>query len=241
MKHFSLSNQTTGTDNEEVAYCIHCRHATLYKLANGYLKCAACKRKFSPEKVKKNLALLEAFCENLTAREAAKRYGCSYTKAKHRYDRFRILIAHYLEERYNEQAGNIREFDEYFYLEQSKKRNEKTIFEIRNFLTFDYGGKIYNILMPSLRKYRTHLLDDGMQREYYKQLARFITFRRVAKIRHFDNTIVKFWHFFESHIKRYRGVDEEFFFYYLKEAEFKFNYSTNEQKEILAKIPDALL
>ncbi|WP_456381261.1 hypothetical protein [Hydrogenimonas sp.] len=162
-------------------------------------------------------------------------------KAKNRYDRFRILIAHYLEEKYNEHAGNVQEFDEYFYLERSKKRNEKTIFDVRNFLTFDYGGKVYNILMPSLRKYRTHLLDDGMQREYYKQLARFITFRRIARLNHLDNTIVKFWRFFESHIKKYRGVDEEYFFYYLKEAEFKFNYSIAEQKAIIAEIPEALL
>lgn len=87
--------------------------------------------------------------------------------------------------------------------------------------------------MPSLRKYRTNLLDDGMQHEYYNQLSRFITFRRVAKLEHLDNTIIKFWSFFEENIKRYRGVDRENFIYYLKEFEFKFNYTQEEQKNIL--------
>jgi transposase-like protein len=219
-----------------ITRCIHCNHPRLYTLANGYLKCAACKRKISPAKIERAERLVDAFCKNLTAREAAKACGCSYMTAKTRYDRIRILIAQYLEERYNEHAGDIKEFDEYFYLEQSKKKSEETIFDIRNFLTFDYGGKIYNILMPSLRKYRTHLLDDGMQHEYYDQFSRFITFRRVAKLEHLDNTIVKFWRFFEAHIKRYRGVDEEHFFYYLKEAEFKFNYPEHEQKEIILSL-----
>ncbi|WP_456485439.1 transposase [Hydrogenimonas sp.] len=219
-----------------ITRCIHCNHPRLYTLANGYLKCAACKRKISPAKIERAEHLIDAFCRNLTAREAAKACGYSYMTAKTHYDRIRVLLTQYLEERYNEYAGDIKEFDEYFYLEQNKKKSEETIFDIQNFLTFDYGGKIYNILMPSLRKYRTNLLDDGLQHEYYNQLSRFITFRRIARLEHLNNTIVKFWHFFETHIKRYRGVNEKHFFYYLKEAEFKFNYTKHEQKEILLSL-----
>jgi len=217
-------------------HCIHCGHHKLYTLANGHLKCAACKRKISPAKVERTLRLVDAFCNNMTALEASKACQCSYMTAKSHYDQIRILIAQYLEARYNDHALNIKEFDEYFYLEQSKKRSEKTIFDLRNFLTFDYGGKVYNILMPSLKKYRTNLFDESMPEEYYHQLARFLTFRRVARLKHLDNTIVKFWHFFEKHIKQYRGVDEDHFFYYLKEAEFKFNYTLKEQKEIILSL-----
>ena len=38
---------------------------------------------------------------------------------------------------------------------------------------------------------------------------------------------------FEENIKKYRGIDKENFIYYLKEFEFKFNYSKEEQKDIL--------
>ena len=216
-----------------ITKCIYCNHTKLYKLANGYLKCALCKRKISPAKIEKTKRIIDAFCKNLTAREASEECKCSYMTAKTHYDHMRLIITQYLEDRYNEHAGDIKEFDEYFYLEKSKKKNEDTIFDIQNFLTFDYGGKVYNILMPSLRKYRTHLLDDGMQHEYYNQFSRFITFRRVAKLEHLDNTIIKFWNFFEENIKRYRGVDKEYFIYYLKELEFKFNYTQEEQKNIL--------
>ena len=216
-----------------ITECIHCKHTKLYKLANGHLKCASCKRKISPAKIEKINNIVDAFCKNLTAREASKECKCSYMTAKTHYDHMRLLITQYLEDQYNKHTGEIKEFDEYFYLEKSKKKSEDTIFDIQNFLTFDYGGKVYNILMPSLRKYRTNLLDDGMQHEYYNQLSRFITFRRVAKLEHLDNTIIKFWSFFEENIKRYRGVDRENFIYYLKEFEFKFNYTQEEQKNIL--------
>jgi len=207
-----------------ITQCIYCKHTKLYKLANGHLKCALCKRKISPAKIEKTKQLIDAFCKNMTARVASKEYKFSYMTTKKYYDHIRLLITQYLEDQYNEHAGEIKEFDEYFYLEKSKKKDENTIFDIQNFLTFDYGGKVYNILMPSLRKYR------GVP---YDQLSRFITFRRVAKLEHLDNTIIKFWNFFEENIKRYKGVDKENFIYYLKEAEFKFNYTQEEQKNIL--------
>lgn len=216
--------------------CIYCNHTKLYKLGNGHLKCASCNRKISPAKIEKIEKLILSFCKNLTAREAANECKCSYMTAKKYYDNIRLLITQYLETEYNLNADKVKEFDEYFYLERSKKKDVDSIFEIENFLTFDYGGKIYNILMPSLKKYRTPLSKDKMQHEYYKQLSRFIKFRRVAKLEHLDNTITKFWNFFEESIKRYRGVDRENFIYYLKEAEFKFNYTKEEQINILSDL-----
>ena len=75
-----------------------------------------------------------------------------------------------------------------------------------------------------------------MQHNTTINFSRFITFRRVAKLEHLNNIIIKFWNFFEENIKRYRGVDKECFIYYLKEFEFKFNYTQEEQKDILIKI-----
>ena len=130
--------------------CVYCKHTKLYKLANGYLKCAFCKRKISPFKIKKIKQLIDAFSKNMTARDASKECNCSYTTAKTHYDRIRLLNTKYLEEQYNKHAEEIKEFDEYFY--------------------------------------------------------------------------------------RVRGVDKDNFIYYLKEFEFKFNYSKKEQKDILIKI-----
>jgi transposase-like protein len=35
--------------------------------------------------------------------------------------------------------------------------------------------------------------------------------------------IYQFWEYFEAFIKKFRGVNKNNFFYYLKEAEFRFN------------------
>jgi len=217
--------------------CPHCGSSRLYRLGNGQYKCAVCRRKFGLHRRRRDRCLLRAFCDDLTALEASRECGCSYATAKHRYDLIRLRLVPFLEADYTAHTSEVGEFDEYFYLEASKKRSEKTVFEIQNFLTFDYGGKIYTILMPSLRKYRTHLEDDGMQREFYRQLLRFMTFRRIARLKELDNTIVAFWQFFEKHILRYRGVREENFIYYLKEAEFKFNFPRPHRRfEILSEL-----
>ena len=44
------------------------------------------------------------------------------------------------------------------------------------------------------------------------------------------------WKFLEKNLKKYKGVEEENFFFYLKECEFRFNYSKEEQLEIIENI-----
>ena len=45
-----------------------------------------------------------------------------------------------------------------------------------------------------------------------------------------------FWHFLENWLDHFKGVKKENFIYYLKEAEFKFNYDKEEQRMILQKM-----
>ena len=45
-----------------------------------------------------------------------------------------------------------------------------------------------------------------------------------------------FWKFLEENLKKYKGVEQDNFFYYLKECEFRFNYDKKEQTEILNRI-----
>ena len=39
-----------------------------------------------------------------------------------------------------------------------------------------------------------------------------------------------------DNLKKYKGVEEDNFYYYLKESEFKFNYTKDEQIEILRNL-----
>jgi len=211
--------------------CIFCNNKKLYQLKSGQLKCSSCKKKFSPKKIQKDLEVIECFCKNLTASQTSKKLNISYLSVKNRYELFRQLVSHYLEDEYVNKT--IIEYDEYIYLEQSKKKVKENIFDAQNFLTFHYEDKIYNLLMPNLNRYKKEFLDSGAEEAYFKEFSKFMMLNKISKTQKRENLITKFWVFFEESILKYKGIKDENFFYYLKEIEFKFNYTIEEQQEIL--------
>ena len=104
-------------------------------------------------------------------------------------------------------------FDEYLYIEKSKLKNKK-LHKAKNIITFEYGNnQVYNLLMPDLQRYEEteELL-----------LKRFLSLSKVESKTE-KSTITHFWEFFEKSILKYKGISDEYFFYYLKEIEWKFN------------------
>lgn len=214
--------------------CIYCGNNTLYKLKSAQLKCSKCKKKFSPKKLERDLKVIEYFCKNFSINQTSKELSINYVSVKSRYKLFRQLIANYLEDEY--MGKDIIEYDEYIYLPKSKKRIKENIFNAQNFLTFHYDDKVYNLLMTDLNQYKEQFLDDGAGEAYFKEFSKFMMFNKISKTNKRENTITKFWMFFEESILKYKGVKNENFFYYLKEIEFKFNYSQGEQKKILTDL-----
>lgn len=221
--------------NNTAERCPYCS-GTLYHLSDGMKKCASCRKKFSLKKVQRDRDLIARFCRGDTARNAARETGLSYQSVVARYGNLRLLAAAHLEETYETQRDRVTEFEEYIYLEASKRHDRRHIFDAHNFITFDYGGQVYNLLMPSLHRFKQEFLDDGLEQIYYEEFSKFLRIHRIAKLQKSKNTITAFWEFFESYITRYKGVKPENFPYYLKEAEFKFNYPENEQTAILASL-----
>jgi len=209
--------------------CFYCQ-APLYKLGDGRVKCSYCKSRYSPQKLQREIDLIELFCRDFTALKASKELKVNYITAKKAFDKFRKKLALFLEDEYEQNRQNLLEYDEYLYLDSVKRGDKRYIFDGFDFLTFDYGGRVYNILMPSLQKYKKSLLDDELEDIYYREFSKFLTIYRVAKISSHENTIVKFWRFFDSFFRKYKGIKRENFFYYLKEAEFKFNYPKIEER-----------
>ncbi|MFA6190824.1 MAG: transposase [Sulfurimonas sp.] len=214
--------------------CIYCNHEKLYELKSGQLKCAKCKKKFSAKRTETDSALIACFCENLTIHQASKKLSINYVTVKNRYKLFRQLIANFLEDAYKDKT--VVEYDEYIYLEKSKKKIKENIFDAQNFLTFHYDDKIYNLLMQNLSRYKNQFLDDGMEKVYFKEFSKFMMFNKISKTQKRENLITQFWLFFEKSILKYRGVSGENFFYYLKEIEFKFNYEESLQEKILINL-----
>jgi len=213
--------------------CIYCNNNKLYLLKTSQLKCSKCKRKFNPKKIHRDLALVKLFCRGATATQAKEKLQLNYVTVKKHYHDFRKLIANFLEEQYKESV--VIEYDEYIYLEKSKKKIKENIFDAQNFLTFHYEDKIFNLLMPDLRSYKNQFLDDGAQDAYFKEFSKFMILNKISKTQKRDNLITQFWIFFEEFILKYKGIKSEYFFYYLKEAEFKFNYSLHEQEALLTQ------
>ena len=214
--------------------CPKCNSSKLYKLKSNQLKCSTCRAKFSPAKINRDLNIIKEFCDNLTINQASKRLGLNYVTVKNRYYIFRKLIANFLEDEY--EYKKVIEYDEYIYLEASKKKIDENIFDAQNFLTFHYEDKVYNLLMPNLNRYKNQFLNDGIDKAYFHEFSKFMMFNKIAKIQNRENLITKFWIFLEKSITMYKGIKYDNFFYYLKEIEFKFNYTQEEQKEILKKL-----
>jgi len=174
---------------------------------------------------------MECFCKNKTANECAKELGVHYLTIEKRYEVWRQIIARFMQVEFENKNQTIA-FEEYIYLPHYKRGKKEAIFDGVNFLTFNYDHKIYNILMPDLSRYKSSFLADGLSDVYYKEFERFLRYGKIQS-EHIDPLIRAFWDFFEELLCRYKGVKKENFFYYLKEAEFRFNFDCNTLEEIL--------
>ena len=192
--------------------CIYCGHYILYKLKDGNYKCAKCKRKFSSKKIERKAKILKGFIDELNPNQISKKYGISYASVVKEIQHIRKVAADICEREFLKKQ-DIKEFEEYLYVPKTKKGDINSIYKAQNFLTIDYGGKIYNILLSSMKNYES--LDAQEIKKIFKQ-SRIIKIKKKEKIR-------KFWEYFENFITKFKGINEKNFFYYLKEAEFRFN------------------
>ena len=214
--------------------CIYCNNEKLYTLKTAQLKCSACKKKFSPSRIQKELDIIRYFCDDKSANQTAKEMNINYITVQKRYELFRNLIAIFLEDEYKDKS--VTEYDEYIYLPQSKKKRKENIFDAHNFLTFHYDDKVYNLLMPNLKQYKKQFINDGADEIYFKEFSKFMMLNKISKTQKRENIITRFWLYFEESILKYKGVSDENFFSYLKEIEFKFNYTNNIQQEVLGSL-----
>jgi transposase-like protein len=151
-----------------------------------------------------------------------------------RYMEYRKLMAAYMERDFAAKRETIA-YDEYLYLEPSKRRDKARIFDAHNFLTFHYDGKIYNILLPDLARFKPAMIEDGLEGVYYREFERFLRRSHIASSP--DELIGRFWSYLEERLPRYRGISRQNFVYYLKEAEFLFNFGCEKLRSLVTAQP----
>lgn len=179
------------------------------------------------------MAILECFLDNNSAYECAALLGLNYLTIAKKYQKLRLLLITHSEALYAEQTQTFSQYDEYYYLPTCKRGKNRYLFDAIGILGMLYGNRIHTLLLPDQFAHLKNLEETSIEKETY---ARYLNQHKVAHYDSFDNALVDFWHFLESWLEHFKGVSKENFIYYLKEAEFKFNYDKEEQRMILQKI-----
>ncbi|WP_228156096.1 hypothetical protein [Arcobacter lacus] len=208
--------------------CPNCQNNTFYLLANDYIKCKKCAKKLSLKKLEKDKLIIEKFCEDKTALETAKELDLNYKTVKDRFDLLRRKIAIFLEEEYQNSIKDYSEYEEFYYIkEREKHKKKKSLSEAINIIGFYSNGKVYTLLMPKIGN-RAFDIEDGF--------IQYLNWYKIHSQNSHQTKLNEFWKYIELNLKKYKGIEENNFFYYLKEYEFKFNYKKCNQTNILNKI-----
>ena len=200
--------------------CIYCSNPYTYLLADSQRKCSQCKRKFSPKKRERELLVYRHFKAGDTARKTALTTKMHFATIQKYFEKFRQDILLYSDEIYQHNSHRVSDYDEYLYLPKSLKA-EENIDKMQHFLTLAYDNTIYCIMMP---KTKSSLIDKNSSVNK-KLLFKYFTFNKISKISKSSTIITDFWNYFEEFICQFKGISEDKFIFYLKEAEWRFNLS----------------
>ncbi len=205
--------------------CKLCKSDSFYDLKNSYIKCKKCHKKYSLRKLNQEKRINRAFCDNKNANEASKYLNLNYRTVKDRYDYLRFYIAKFLEDEYNKSVKDYSNYEEYYYFNTKQKTKKvKSLYSAINIMGFYSNKKVYTLLMPKIPK-RALSEDDGFKE--------YLNWYKIHSLNSYKTDLKRFWLFLEQQLKKYKGINEENFFLYLKECEFRFNYEYEKQFEIL--------
>ncbi|WP_263832778.1 hypothetical protein [Sulfurospirillum oryzae] len=210
--------------------CIFCGNKVLYSISKTQYRCVTCKRTWSHAKYAKEMNILDCFIDNKSAYECATLLKLNYLTVAKSYQKLRLVLIGHSETLYAEQTDSFSQYDEYYYLPTCKRGNPKHLFDAIGILSMLYGKRIHTLLLPDQFAHLKNLEENSIEKETY---ARYLNQHKVAHYESFENALVDFWIFLENWLDHFKGIKKENFIYYLKEAEFKFNYEKKEQRLIL--------
>ena len=72
--------------------CQNCNNTNFYILANDYIKCKKCAKKYSLKKIEKDKQVAISFSQNKNALETSKELQLNYKTVKDRFDIYRKEI-----------------------------------------------------------------------------------------------------------------------------------------------------
>ncbi len=198
--------------------------------------------------------LLEFFVLEVTARSAANILGIHPNSAALFYRKIRQVITFYLAQEAAEVFNGEVEIDEsYFGGVRKGKRGRGAAGKVVVFGMLKRHGKVFTVVVENTK---TKTLMNEIARKikpdsvvysdaYHSYDALDVSEFHHYRINHSDvfvdeknhiNGIENFWNQAKRVLRKYNGIDKKYFYLFLKECEFRFNYGTpKNQLKILRK------
>lgn len=185
--------------------------------------------------------LIELFVAGVTARTAAELVNVNKTTAAYYFHRLRLLI--YQKSLHLEMfEGEIEADESYFGGTRKGKHGRGASGKIAVFGLLKRNGKVYTIAVPSTQSatllpiIREQVKPDSI---VYTDTYRSYDVLDVSEFSHFRinhsthfaenhnhiNGIENFWSQAKRHLRKFNGMPKAHFELYLKECEWRFNYS----------------
>ena len=187
----------------------------------------------------KQTKLIELFVAGSTARTAASLVGVNKTTASYYFHRLRLLIYENSQEP-SLLEGEIEVDESYF--GGRRKRGRGAGNKVPVFGLLKRNGSVYACIIPNARadtlipiirekvKPDSIVYTDSFRSYNALDVSEFTHYRinhskEFAQDRNHINAIENFWSQAKRHMRKYNGIPKEHFHPFLKECEWRFNYS----------------
>ena len=189
----------------------------------------------------KQYKLIELFVAGVTARTAAELVGVNKSTAAYYFHRLRLLI--FQNSPHLEMFDGEIEVDEsYFGGHRKGKRGRGAAGKVAVFELLKRNGQVYTVAVPNTQtatllpiireqvKPDSIVYTDSYRSYDVLDVSEFSHFRinhstHFAEKHNHINGIENFWNQAKRHLRKFNGIPKEHFELYLKECEWRFNYS----------------
>jgi len=232
--------------------CWFCNHYGLLKLNDKRVWCGSCRKKYSLQKLKRDLNVLYYFYLEVSARKCAKELKISYSAVSRRYKIFRKAIIEYSEQEFKRLHGKLEADETYFGGKRKGNRGRGAFNKQPVFGILERNGKVYTAVVEDVsaktlfehikkktRKGSVFYTDDFRS---YKDLKQYGKHNKILHSKTFGkghnhiNGIEGFWSYAKERFHKYHGIGKNNYLPYIKEMEFRFNNREQDVYPLLIEI-----
>jgi transposase len=224
--------------------CVFCGSFKVNRTRRGYVKCRKCGKQKSLAKLRREIAIIQGFYQQVPAYRLAHDLAVDAKVISRVYQKLRAAIFHVaeLEAMESKLSGEIELDEAYFGGRRKGKRGRGAAGKSVVFGLLERDGRVYTKVVEnvSAETLMTHIRANTRKGSVYytdafngyQSLKRYGKHHTVNHTKRFVdrrtknhiNGIEGFWSFGKHILYNYRGVSKYYFPMYLKEIEYRFNH-----------------